>query len=136
MPSTGASGRARKIATWRLVEVQVYEGHAEGAEEDQDRDPEQRPAEDDVLVGDIRRRLDRLARRARRQRLAHPTTGSSAIATNSSARDRSEKWKSTAARRGVVSRRSRSASQRKTAPSARAATRETTPSGPRTDRSD
>src|SRR5436853_275133 len=89
MPSPWGSGRARKIPGGSVV-VQVDERDEDGAAGDQQGEDEQCDAESHVLPCDLGGRLDREIRRPLRDRLGqafrHPSTGSSAIATNSSAR--------------------------------------------------
>src|SRR5207248_11617489 len=90
-----------------------------GAEEEQD-EAEERKAEEHVPPREGRlgvgRLMDRLRRERLRKGLGHRAT-SKAMAAKSRARERSEKWNSRAARRGVGSRGRPTASARKGAPS-------------------
>src|SRR4029079_18588014 len=69
------------------VVVQVDQRDRDGARHDQERRNQQRDPQHDVLPGDVPNRLDRLLERTGLdERLAHPTSGSTAIAAKSNAR--------------------------------------------------
>src|SRR5262249_3347768 len=106
------AGRGAPARSLPLLEVEVEQRDPDAASEEKHEDAEQHPAETDVPARELG---------------IHQITASTASAAKSRARYRSEEWKRSIARRGVVSRRRRSASQTKTARSARA---QTTYSGP------
>src|SRR5207302_11519392 len=118
VPGGGDSTRVMKIASVeREIDVRDED---RGAVEEQD-EAEERQAEDHVSPRERRVGIHGLVHRLRWHRLRKTfghRAASTAIATKSSARQRREKWKSSAARRGVGSRRRPSARTKNTAPSA------------------